>query len=148
PTYHLGVVTDDISMGITHIIRGDDHLSNTPKQILLYRALGAEPPTFGHLPLILGMDKKPLSKRHGAISVLDYRGMGILGDAMFNFLALLGWSPGDDTEIHSKADLAKLFSFEGINKAGAVFDMQKLTWLNGQYIVASSTEAIAKQIRP
>src|SRR5206468_549476 len=148
PTYHLSVVSDDIAMGITHIIRGDDHLSNTPKQILLYKALGAEPPTFGHLPLILGTDKKRLSKRHGAVSVLEYRSMGILPEAMFNFLALLGWSPGDDLELLPKEDLIHLFSFEGMNKAGAVFDMTKLTWLSGQYILRSSAEELARLVRP
>jgi glutamyl-tRNA synthetase len=125
PTYHLSVVSDDIEMGITHIIRGDDHLSNTPKQILLYRALGMEAPTFGHLPMILGPDKKRLSKRHGAVSVLEYRTMGILPAAMFNFLALLGWSPGDDREMIPKDELVRSFSFEGIGRAGAVFDIQK-----------------------
>ena len=148
PTYHLSVVTDDISMGITHIVRGDDHISNTPKQILLYRAFGLEPPTFAHLPLILGTDKKRLSKRHGAVSVLEYRATGILPEALFNFLALLGWAPGDDKELLGKEEMIRLFSFEGINKAGAVFDLQKLSWLNGQYIMASRAEDLARQIRP
>lgn len=148
PTYHLSVVTDDVAMEITHIVRGDDHLSNTPKQILLYRALGAEPPTFAHLPMILGSDKKRLSKRHGAVSVLEYRSMGILPEAMFNFLVLIGWSPGNDSELLSREDLVRLFSFEGIGKAGAIFDMQKMTWLNGQYILRSSAEDLARHVRP
>jgi len=148
PTYHLSVVTDDIAMEITHIIRGDDHLSNTPKQILLHRALGMEPPTFAHLPLILGNDKKRLSKRHGAVSVLEYREMGIVPDAMFNFLALLGWSPGGDLEVLSREELVRLFSFEGIGKAGAVFDLQKLTWLSGQYILRASAEDLLPRLRP
>ncbi len=148
PTYHLSVVSDDIEMEITHIVRGDDHISNTPKQILLYRALGYDPPTFAHLPLILGTDKKRLSKRHGAVSVLEYREMGILPQAMFNFLALLGWSPGEDKELLPADELVRLFSFEGINKAGAVFDMQKLGWLNGQYIMLSSAEELGQLIRP
>jgi glutamyl-tRNA synthetase len=147
PTYHLSVVTDDIAMEITHIIRGDDHLSNTPKQILLYRAFGMEPPTFAHLPLILGEDKKRLSKRHGAVSVLEYRDIGIVPDAMFNFLALLGWSPGGDLEVLSREDLVRLFSFEGIGKAGAVFDLQKLNWLSGQYIAKASAEELAPRLR-
>jgi glutamyl-tRNA synthetase len=148
PTYHLSVVSDDIMMEITHIVRGDDHISNTPKQILLYRALGYDPPTFAHLPLILGTDKKRLSKRHGAVSVLEYREMGILPQAMFNFLALLGWSPGEDKELLPADEIVRLFSFEGINKAGAVFDMQKLGWLNGQYIMLSSAEELGELVRP
>jgi glutamyl-tRNA synthetase len=148
PTYHLSVVADDIAMGITHIIRGDDHLSNTPKQILLYRALGLEPPIFAHLPLILGDDKKRLSKRHGAVSVLEYRETGILSPALFNFLALLGWSPGDNLELLTKEQLVEKFSFEGINKAGSVFDLQKLNWLNGQYIMMTGAEELAGLIRP
>ena len=147
PTYHLSVVSDDIRMRITHIIRGDDHLSNTPKQILLYRALGIEPPTFAHLPMILGPDKKRLSKRHGAVSVLEYRDMGILPEAMFNFLALLGWSPGDDRQLLSRQELIELFSFEGISRAGAVFDLQKLLWLDSQYINRLSVEELLPRVR-
>ena len=148
PTYHLSVVSDDVAMGITHIVRGDDHISNTPKQILLYRALAVEPPTFAHLPLILGPDKKRLSKRHGAVSVLEYRTMGILPEAMFNFLALLGWAPGDDREMIAKETLIPLFSFEGIGKAGAVFDMQKLMWLNGQYTAQRTAASLAAALAP
>ena len=134
PTYNLSCVHDDIAMRITHVIRGDDHISNTPKQILLYRAAGAEPPRFGHLPLILGTDKKRLSKRHGALSVTEYRDRGILPEALFNFLALLGWSPGDGREKMTRAEMTAAFSLEAINRKGAVFDEQKLEWLNSQYI--------------
>ena len=134
PTYNLSCVSDDIAMRITHVIRGDDHISNTPKQILLYRAAGVEPPRFAHLPLILGADKKRLSKRHGAVSVTEYRERGILPEALFNFLALLGWSPGDGREKMTRDEMVAAFSLEAINRKGAVFDEQKLEWLNGQYI--------------
>src|SRR5262245_49260547 len=148
PTYHLSVVSDDIDMKITDVIRGDDHLSNTPKQILLYRALGETPPTFAHLPLILGADKKRLSKRHGAVAVTEYREAGYLPEALFNFLALLGWSPGDGREFLPKGELVRLFSFTGVGKKGAVFDEQKLSWLNSQYINAMPASAIREEIRP
>ena len=105
PTYHMSVVVDDIDMGITHVIRGEDHLSNTPKHIPLFRALGAAVPTFGHLPLILGPDKKRLSKRNGATSVEEFRAEGILPQALYNFLALLGWNPGDDREVMSRREM-------------------------------------------
>ena len=147
PTYHLSVVSDDIRMKITHIIRGDDHISNTPKQILLYRALGAEPPTFAHLPLINGPDKKRLSKRHGAVSVLEYQDMGILPDALFNFLALLGWSPGDDRQVMARDEIARAFSFEGVNRSSSVFDLQKLLWLNGQYISRMPVAELLPRVR-
>ena len=134
PIYHLSVVVDDHDMEITHVIRGDDHISNTPKQILLYQALGWQIPQFAHVPLILGPDKKPLSKRHGAAAVDEYQRMGILPEAMFNYLALLGWSPGDDREILSRQEVIELFSLEGISRTNAVFDEKKLIWMNGQYI--------------
>jgi len=142
PTYQLAVVSDDIEMGITHILRGDDHVSNTPKQILLYRALGKTVPMFGHVPLILGPDKKRLSKRHGATSLTEYRDMGFLAPSLFNFLALLGWSPGDDREILSRRELVELFSVGSIGKKSAVFDQAKLEWMNGQYLSAMDPEAI------
>jgi len=148
PTYHLSVVSDDIAMGITDVIRGDDHISNTPKQILLYQALGERIPTFAHLPLILGPDKKRLSKRHGAVAVTEYREAGYLPEALFNFLALLGWSPGDDREFLRREEIIPLFSFEGVGKKGAVFDEQKLEWLNGEYINAMPAPAIRDAIRP
>jgi glutamyl-tRNA synthetase len=134
PTYHLSVVSDDIGMRITHVIRGDDHISNTPKQVLLYEALGYNKPKFAHIPLILGPDKKRLSKRHGATSLLAYRDKGYLPQAMFNFISLLGWSPGDDREFIYPDDIIHLFTLEGVGKSGAVFDEQKLEWLNSQYI--------------
>jgi glutamyl-tRNA synthetase len=147
PTYMLSVVSDDAAMGITDVIRGDDHLSNTPKQILLYEALGHEVPRFAHLPLILGEDKKRLSKRHGAVSVLEYRDAGYLADAMFNFLALLGWSPGDDREKLSRDELVEAFNFAGVGKAGAVFDLRKLEWLNGQYLDDLAVEELVPLVR-
>ncbi len=139
PTYHLSVVADDIDMRLTHIIRGADHISNTPKQILQYRALGAALPVFAHVPLILGPDKTRLSKRHGATSVMAYKEMGIVPEAFRNFLALLGWSPGPahkDRELFSSDDLTRLFTLEGISKSNAVFDNDKLAWFNTEYIRA------------
>jgi glutamyl-tRNA synthetase len=134
--YNLAVVSDDIAMKITHVIRGDDHISNTPKQIALYRALGYEPPVFAHVPMILGPDGKKLSKRHGATAVGDYQEQGILPLAMRNFLALLGWSPGGDREIVQQDEMIRLFTLEGIQKKAAVFDVTKLEWMNGQYLSA------------
>ena len=145
PTYHLSVVADDIDMRLTHIIRGADHISNTPKQILQYRALGAELPVFAHVPLILGPDKTRLSKRHGATSVIAYKEMGIVPEAFRNFLALLGWSPGTahkDREIFSSEDLIQLFSLDGISKSNAVFDNDKLAWFNTEYIRAYAAEKL------
>jgi glutamyl-tRNA synthetase len=134
PTYMVAVVVDDHDMGITHVLRGDDHLSNTPKQIALYHALGYETPMFGHLPLILGADKKRLSKRHGATALGEFQQRGYLPGAMFNFLALLGWSPGDDREIMSRDELVNAFDVRRILKKSSVFDEDKLRWMNGQYI--------------
>ncbi len=136
PTYHLSVVADDLDMRLTHIIRGADHISNTPKQVLQYRALGAELPIFAHVPLILGPDKTRLSKRHGATSVISYKDLGIVPEAFRNFLSLLGWSPGaagkdaagKDREIFGSDELIRLFSLEGISKSNAVFDNDKLAW--------------------
>lgn len=147
PTYHLSVVVDDMDMRITHVIRGADHVSNTPKQILLYRAFGNEPPEFAHLPLILGPDKSKLSKRHGTTSVTAYRDLGYLPEALRNFLALLGWSPGDNTEIMSTDELIERFTLDKINPSNAVFDIQKLDWLNRQYIGASPAERLAPLVR-
>jgi glutamyl-tRNA synthetase len=148
PTYHLSVVVDDIDMAITHVARGDDHLSNTPKHILLFRAFGTEPPTFAHLPLILGPDKKRLSKRSGATSAEEYRDMGILPAALFNFLTLLGWSPGGDREIFSREEAAALFDLSDVNKAPAVFDAEKLLWMNGQYLIRMSADEIYPHLLP
>lgn len=134
PIYNLAVVSDDIAMRITHVLRGDDHISNTPKQIALYRALGAPVPIFGHVPMILGADGKKLSKRHGATAVGDYQHQGILPDAMRNFLGLLGWNPGDDREIMGSTEMADAFSLDAIQKKPAIFDTTKLEWMNGQYI--------------
>jgi glutamyl-tRNA synthetase len=142
PTYHLGVVVDDVDMAVTHVIRGADHISNTPKQILLYRAAGQTVPEFAHLPLILGPDKQRLSKRHGATSVMSYAEMGYLPEAFFNFLALLGWSPGDDREIMSRRELIDRFTLEGVGKANAVFGTDKLDWFNGQYLQAAPAEEL------
>jgi glutamyl-tRNA synthetase len=146
PTYHLGVVVDDLDLKITHVIRGADHISNTPKQILLYRAVDAPLPEFAHLPLILGPDKQRLSKRHGATSVMAYPDMGYLPEAFFNFLALLGWSPGDDREILNREELIALFSLEGVGKANAVFGLDKLDWFNGQYIRNASPEILREMV--
>jgi glutamyl-tRNA synthetase len=143
PIYNLAVVSDDIAMQITHVIRGDDHINNTPKQRLIYQALGAALPVFAHVPMILGSDGKKLSKRHGATAIGDYQSEGILPDAMRNFLALLGWSPGDDREIMPEEELIARFSLEGINKKSAIFDTAKLEWMNGQYINALSAEKLA-----
>jgi glutamyl-tRNA synthetase len=148
PTYNLSVVADDIAMRVTEVIRGDDHISNTPKQILLYRALGHEPPAFAHLPLILGPDKKRLSKRHGAVSVTEYRDTGILPEAMRNFLALLGWSPGDGRERLSREELVEAFDIGAVNRKGAVFDEQKLEWLNSEYIQALPADDLDTRTRP
>jgi glutamyl-tRNA synthetase len=135
PVYNFAVVSDDIAMRITHVFRGDDHISNTPKQILLYRALGRAPPVFGHVPMILGTDGKKLSKRHGATAVADYQHEGILPRAMANFLALLGWSPGGDRELFFDLDeLVSAFTLDGIQRKAAVFDPQKLHWMNGEHL--------------
>jgi len=148
PIYNLAVVADDLHMGITHVLRGDDHISNTPKQIALYRALGAQPPVFGHVPMINGPDGKKLSKRHGATAVGDYQHLGILPAAMRNFLALLGWSPGGDRELMTLEEMVQLFSFEGVQKKSAIFDMTKLEWMNGQYLSAASAEELYPLIAP
>jgi glutamyl-tRNA synthetase len=130
----MAVVSDDIASGITVVMRGDDHISNTPKQILLYRALGAQLPVFAHLPMIHGTDGKKLSKRHGAMAVGDYRHQGILPSAMVNFLALLGWSPGNDREVMTRAELIEHFSEDALLKKASVFDTKKLEWMNGQHL--------------
>ncbi|PYS14345.1 MAG: glutamate--tRNA ligase [Acidobacteria bacterium] len=148
PTYHLSVVVDDIDMRISHVIRGADHISNTPKQILLYRALGASLPVFAHLPLILGPDKTRLSKRHGATSVSAYQEQGILPEAMRNFLALLGWAPGNDQETFDDEALIQAFSLQGISKANAVFNPEKLAWFNAQYIARLPHDKVVEYLRP
>jgi glutamyl-tRNA synthetase len=148
PTYHLSVVIDDIDMDITHVARGDDHLSNTPKHILLFRAFGAEVPVFAHLPLILGSDRKRLSKRTGATSAEEYRDLGIVPEALFNFLTLLGWNPGGDRELITRDEAARIFDLGDVNKAPAVFDPEKLLWMNGQYLMRMPAEEIHPHLVP
>ncbi|MBI1968114.1 MAG: glutamate--tRNA ligase [Gemmatimonadetes bacterium] len=142
PLYNFAVVVDDIDMRITHVLRGDDHISNTPKQIAVYRALGAPLPVFGHVPMINGPDGKKLSKRHGATAVGDYQHLGVLPAAMRNFLALLGWSPGGDREILTRDEMIQLFTLEGILKKASVFDTTKLEWMNGQYLSTTPPEEL------
>jgi glutamyl-tRNA synthetase len=148
PTYHLSVVLDDITMGTTDIIRGDDHISNTPKQVLLYRAFDRPLPRFAHVPLILGPDKKRLSKRHGATSVMEYQRLGYLPEAMVNFLALLGWSPGTNLELFTRDELIAQFTLTGISGGNAVFNPEKLDWFNQQHIMRLSVEELARRVRP
>jgi glutamyl-tRNA synthetase len=147
PIYNMAVVSDDIAMRITHVVRGDDHISNTPKQILLYVALGAALPTFAHVPMILGPDGKRLSKRHGATAVGEYHEQGILAEAMFNFLALLGWSPGTDEEILSRAEIVARFSLDNVNRKSAIFDATKLEWMNGRYLAALPAAELVDRLR-
>jgi glutamyl-tRNA synthetase len=148
PIYNLAVTVDDLDMRISHVVRGDDHISNTPKQILIYRAMGVEPPVFAHVPLILGPDKSKLSKRHGAVAVTAYRDQGFLADAFVNFLALLGWSPGDDREVLSRDELVEAFTLDRITGKSAVFDVEKLEWLNGQHLSRLTGAEVAEIARP
>jgi glutamyl-tRNA synthetase len=148
PTYHLSVVVDDVEMEMTQVVRGDDHISNTPKQVLLYEALGARVPEFAHVPLILGPDKKRLSKRHGATSVGEYETQGYLPEAMINFLALLGWSPGGNQEVFSREELIERFTLDGISGGNAVFNSEKLDWFNQQHIMRLPAEEIVRRLRP
>lgn len=148
PTYNFACVIDDADMGITHVIRGDDHISNTPKQVAFYEALGYPIPRFAHIPLILGPDGGRLSKRHGATSLREYSEMGYVADAVVNYLALLGWSPGDDREIMSADEIVKEFTLERVNKTSATFDIDKLTWMNGQYIKDAPGEKITELAIP
>jgi glutamyl-tRNA synthetase len=148
PTYHLSVVADDMDMEITHVVRGDDHISNTPKQVLLYEAFGARTPQFAHVPLILGPDKKRLSKRHGATSVMEYNRLGYLPEAMVNFLALLGWSPGDDREVFTRDELIAAFTLEGISGGNAVFNPDKLDWFNQQHIIRLPLDELTARVKP
>ena len=147
PTYNFSVVVDDALMGITHVIRGDDHLNNTPRQIPIFQALGYEVPRFGHLPMILGADKTRLSKRHGATSILAYQELGYLPEAMVNYLVRLGWSYGDQ-EIFSVAELIEKFSFDSVQKASALFDPDKLLWVNAQYIHHGEVKRLAALLQP
>ncbi|PKN60611.1 MAG: glutamate--tRNA ligase [Deltaproteobacteria bacterium HGW-Deltaproteobacteria-11] len=147
PTYNFAVVVDDIDMGITHVIRGDDHVNNTPRQILLYEALGHEAPQFGHVPMILGADKARLSKRHGATSVMAYQEMGYLPEALVNYLVRLGWSHGDQ-EIFSTDELIRLFSLESVGKSAAIFNPEKLLWLNQHYIKERNADRLVDEMMP
>ena len=147
PTYNFTVVVDDSDMRISHVIRGDDHLNNTPRQINMFNALDAEPPQFAHLPMILGTDGAKLSKRHGAVDIRDYREEGYLPQAMLNYLVRLGWSHGDQ-EFFSIAEMIELFDIADVNQSAAAFDPQKLRWLNQQHIIASKPEVLGEQLRP
>ena len=147
PTYNFCVVVDDIDMGITHIIRGDDHLANTPRQILLYQALGDTPPQFAHVPLILGLDKARLSKRHGATTVTAYRDMGYLPEAILNYLVRLGWSHGDQ-ELFSREELIEKFSLESVGKSAGVFNPEKFLWVNFHYLKTRPLSQLAEEIVP
>lgn len=144
PAYNFACVIDDLEMRISHVIRGDDHISNTNKQVAVYNALGVKPPKFAHIPLILGPDKAPLSKRFGAVSITDYRKMGYLPQALVNYLSLLGWAPGDNKEFMSVEEIVKKFSLKRINKTGAEFNQDKLRWINGEHIRKLTHEEFAK----
>ncbi len=147
PTYNMAVVVDDYEMGVTHVVRGDDHVSNTPKQILIYQALGLTVPTFGHVPMILGPDKQKLSKRHGARAVVEYQQDGLLPEALVNYLVRLGWSHGDQ-EIFSLQELVKLFDGKNLNSSAAAFDPDKLQWLNGYYLKHTPLGKAVELTRP
>lgn len=134
PLFHLAVVVDDFDEGVTHIIRGEDHVSNTPRQILIQRAIGAPTPTYAHLPLVLGQDKQKLSKRKGALAVTEYRDIGYLPEAILNMVTMIGWNPGTEQEIFSKEELIRLFSLDKVQKSPAVFNPEKLDWINGEYL--------------
>ncbi len=148
PLYNFAVVIDDYLMNINHVIRGEDHISNTPKQILIQQALAIPRPKYAHLPLILGSDKSKLSKRHGAVSVNDYREMGYLPQALVNFIALLGWNPGTNQEVFNLEELVETFNLNKVQKSGAVFNIEKLDWLNGYYIRQLSLDELTKYIVP
>ncbi|MCD6453530.1 MAG: glutamate--tRNA ligase, partial [Dehalococcoidales bacterium] len=148
PTYHLANVVDDHLMGITHVLRAEEWLSSTPRHLLMYRALGFAPPQFAHLPMILGPDHAKLSKRHGAVAITDFRSRGYLPEAMINFLALLGWSLDDKTEIFSKSELIANFSLERVKRTGAIFNWDKLGWMNGAYIRRLSGDELTRQVLP
>ncbi len=148
PSYILACAVDDAGMAITHVLRGDDLISGTPRQLHVYEALGLPLPQFGHLPMILAPDRSKLSKRHGATGIDEYRALGFVPEALVNFIALLGWSPGDDRELMSREEIIETFSIEGIGKSGAVFDMEKLEWMNGVYLRQMSAEEYVARARP
>src|SRR6185369_13681997 len=146
PTYNFCVVVDDADMGVTHVIRGDDHLNNTPRQINMLRALGATPPTYAHVPMILGADGTKLSKRHGAVSVLEYKDEGFLPDALLNYLVRLGWSHGDQ-EVFTREEMIAAFDIHDVNKAASAFNNEKLLWLNQQHMVRAAPSALVPHLR-
>jgi len=147
PLYHFVVVVDDFEMGVTHVIRGEDHISNTPRQILIQEAIGATLPVYAHIPLILASDRSKLSKRHGAVSVTEYEKMGYLPESLVNFLVLMGWNPGDEREVFSIEELIKEFSLERVQKSGAIFNQEKLDWINKQHIAKMSPERALNKIK-
>jgi glutamyl-tRNA synthetase len=148
PTYHLSVCCDDADSGVTHVIRGEDHLSNVPKHIGLFQALAAPVPVFGHLPLIMGPDRKRLSKRTGAASVEEFRDQGILPQALYNFLALLGWSPGDGREVMSRQEMIEAFTTERLVPSAAIFDVDKLRWMNAQHLSGEPLDLVLRHLEP
>ena len=147
PLYHLAVVIDDHEMGVTHVIRGEEHISNTPRQILILEALGFKRPIYAHIPLILAPDRTKLSKRHGAVSANEYRAQGYLPEALLNYLALLGWNPGNDRELYTLPELTREFSIERVHKSGAIFDIEKLKWFNHEYIKKLSDAEFAERLK-
>ena len=146
--YHLAVVIDDYEMGVTHVIRGEDHISNTPRQILIQEAIGATRPVYAHLPLILAPDRSKMSKRHGAVSLLEYRTEGFLSQAVVNYLALLGWNPGTDQEIFTLDELVQVFDIGGVQKGGAIFDKEKMIWINKEHLNRLSDDAFLSYVKP
>ena len=148
PVYNFAVVVDDHHMAITHVIRGDEHLSNTPKQLLVYRALGWEPPHFAHVPMILAPDRTKLSKRHGAVAVDEYRRQGFLPEAILNYVALLGWSPGDDREILSLGEMIELFDLDRVSRTAAIYDVEKMAWMNGHYLRELDLDRVVERAIP
>jgi glutamyl-tRNA synthetase len=148
PAYNFAVAVDDRDMQVTHVIRGEDHISNMPRQLCIYDALGASWPQFAHMPMILGPDKAKLSKRHGATNVIEYKTKGILSDALFNYLSLLGWSPEGEDEILTRSEITDQFSLNRVSRSNAIFDMQKLSWMNGQYIRQLSSDALQHHLYP
>jgi len=148
PVFHLVVVVDDMEMGITHIIRGEDHISNTPRQMLIFEALGANPPIYAHIPLLLGKDRSKLSKRKGAVPITEYRRRGYLPQAVVNYLALLGWHPADDKELFTFEELLQKFDLKRVQKGGAIFDEEKLAWFNRQYILKLSDKEFVDLAAP
>jgi glutamyl-tRNA synthetase len=148
PTYHMANVVDDHEMGITHVLRGDEWIASTPRHALLYEAFGWEPPKFAHLPVILSPDGGKLSKRKGAASVMDYKRAGFLPEALFNFLALLGWAPGDDREKMSVEEMSAAFSLEQVSPKASVLDEKKLEWMNGQYMAQRPSKSLSDEVIP